>query len=256
MVLGGGTFSREGEQRVFAYAVLASIVLHAVLLFAGFQLRDPVRKSPPIPGPIIARLMESRPAAAPAPAAPAAKPLAARPAPPPPRVAAPQPVPVPLAKAAPTAPLIAATPLPAGEAPPPAADSPASAAPAAPSSSPGPIARSEAQPAPVPAEAADAGTLDQYRIAIYSAAKRYKKYPRAATDNGWEGRVVIRLVIGANTMINSMSIKTSSGHEILDQAALDTIRKAKPLVPIPAALRGREFSLDINFIFNLKDENA
>ena len=53
-----------------------------------------------------------------------------------------------------------------------------------------------------------------------------------------------------------MSIKTSSGHEILDQAALDTIRKAKPLVPIPAALRGREFSLDINFIFNLKDENA
>ena len=57
-------------------------------------------------------------------------------------------------------------------------------------------------------------------------------------------------------MISGISIKTSTGHEILDQSALDTLRKAKPLVPIPAALRGREFGLDVNFIFNLKDENA
>ena len=93
-------------------------------------------------------------------------------------------------------------------------------------------------------------------MAIYLAAKKYKRYPRVAMDNNWEGKVVIRMVIGANTMISSMSIKTSSGHDVLDQAAMETLRKAKPLVQIPAGLRGKEFPIDINFIFNLKDENA
>ena len=92
--------------------------------------------------------------------------------------------------------------------------------------------------------------------AIYAAAKRYKKYPRVALDNSWEGKAIIHLVIGANGMISSISIKTSSGHEVLDEVALETLKKAKPLVPIPAALRGREFGIDVNFIYSLKDENA
>lgn len=257
MVLGSGTFAREGEQRVFAYAVLASIVLHAALLFAGFHLRDTARKVNPTPGPILARLAAPRPVAAPAPVEPAPKPRVEVS---PPRVAKPQPAPVPVAKAAPKAPVVPATPAPtapSSEAPKPASESSQPAAPNAPTSappSPGPVAKADAQPAP--SVAADAGTLDQYRIAIYSAAKRYKKYPRVALDNNWEGKVVVRMVIGANMMISSISIKTTSGHEVLDQAAIETIKKTKPLVAIPDALRGREFSLDINFIFNLRDENA
>ena len=122
---------------------------------------------------------------------------------------------------------------------------------------PGSVARADSQPAPPSAAKADeAGTLDQYRLAIYSAARRYKKYPRVALDNNWEGKAVIRLVVGANGLISSISVKSSTGHEILDQAALDTLTKAKPLVPIPAALRGKEFGIDINFIYSLKDESA
>jgi protein TonB len=254
-VLGGGTFTREREQRVFAYAMLASIVLHGALLFVNFQFRDPAKKSNPAPGPIVARLVAPQPVAAPAPA----------PDPEPPRPRAeelPQPArkppPVPIAKAAPSAPVVPATPAPtapASEAPRPESAPPA--APSVPSSappSPGPVAKADPQPAP--AEIADKGNRDQYRLAIYEAARKYKKYPRVALDNNWEGKAVIRLVIGANGMIASISIKTSTGHEILDQAALDTLRKAKPLVPIPAALRGREFDIDINFIYSLKDENA
>ena len=259
MVLGSGTFARESEQRVFAYAVLASIVLHAALLFAGFPHRDAASKSNPAPGPILARLVTPRPLAAPAPVEAAPRPRAQEPA----RsrqVAKPQPAAVPLSKAAPNAPLVPATPAPtapSSEAPKPASESSQPAAPNAPTSappSPGPVAKADAQPAP--SVAADAGTLDQYRIAIYSAAKRYKKYPRVALDNNWEGKVVVRMVIGANMMISSISIKTSSGHEVLDQAAIETLKKTKPLVAIPDALRGREFGLDINFIFNLRDENA
>jgi protein TonB len=259
MVLGSGTFARESEQRVFAYAVLASIVLHAALLFAGFPHRDAATKPNPAPGPILARLVTPRPLAAPAPVEAARSPRAEEPA----RsrqVAKPQPAAVPLSKAAPNAPLVPATPAPtapSSEAPKPVAEPSSPAAPSAPASappSPGQVVKADAQPAP--SVTADAGTLDQYRIAIYSAARRYKKYPRVALDNNWEGKVVLRMVIGANTMISSISIKTSSGHEVLDQAAIETIKKTKPLVAIPDALRGREFVLDIYFIFNLRDENA
>jgi len=111
--------------------------------------------------------------------------------------------------------------------------------------------------APQPSRSAeDAGTIEQYRFAIIAAAKRYKRYPRVAMDNNWEGTAVVRMVIGADGMIASLSVKTASGHEILDQQALDMIRKAKPLTPIPSALRGKSFSVEVPVIFNLKEGGA
>ena len=261
VVASGGTFAREGEQRVFAYAILASIVLHGALLFSNFLHRDSARKSNVAPGPIVARLAAVRPVAAPAPAEEASKPRADEPPAPP--VVNPQPAPMPISKAAPKAPVVAAKPAAPARSPEAARQVTESAAPAAAGptlSAPpatGPVAKADTQPAPPAAtDAADAGTLEQYKLAIYAAAKRYKKYPRVALDNSWEGKAIIHLVIGANGMISSISIKTSSGHEVLDEVALDTLRKAKPMVPIPASLRGKEFGIDVNFIYSLKDENA
>ena len=116
MAIGAGqrhVHAREGEQRVFAYAVLASIVLHAALLFANFPHRDAASKSNPAPGPILARLVTPRPLAAPAPVEAAPRPRAEEPAAIP-AVAKPQPAPIPAAasKAAPKAPVVPATPAP------------------------------------------------------------------------------------------------------------------------------------------------
>ena len=102
----------------------------------------------------------------------------------------------------------------------------------------------------------DAGSLAQYRLQLISVARKYKRYPRVAMDNNWEGDVVVRMVIGANGMISALSIKTSSGHEVLDQQALEMFKKAKPLVQIPAALRGKEFTIELRAIYNLKDQDS
>ena len=64
------------------------------------------------------------------------------------------------------------------------------------------------------------------------------------------------MVIGANGMTSNASIKTSSGHEILDNQALDMIKKGKTTVQIPASLRGREFTIDVPVIFNLENPNT
>jgi protein TonB len=257
-VLGGGTFTREGEQRVFGYAVLASIALHAALLFANFHLRDAAKKVKPAPGPIVARLVAPRPVAAPAPVEPAPKPRVEEPPPP---VAKPQPAPVPIAKAVPKAPVVPAKPAPAapsGEAPKSVSESAPPVAPSAPSPappSPGPAAKADPQPAQSPTQAAatdDSGTLAQYRLAIIMAAKRYRRYPRVALDNNWEGRVDVRILFGVDGKRVSIVVLKASGHEILDRQAIDTVAKA--FVPVPASMRGKEFTVDIPVIYNLKDE--
>jgi protein TonB len=280
--LGFDTRASDAANRTFSLAVLVSIVAHAVLLLVAFpQFRDTSKRPAIAPGPIVARLVQTKPPAPPAPpkpeaAEPAPPPPVAKPEPPPPPpvvkpapppkpipVVKPEPKPVPVAKPAPVArPASEAKPeprpAPSPEPPRPAAPAPsetASAAPAAPATSapPGPVAKVDPQPAAPPA---DAATLAQYRLAIITSAKRYKRYPRVAMDNNWEGRVEVRMVVGANGMIASISIKTGTGHDILDKQALDMIRKAKPLTPIPSALRGKEFTVDIPVIFSLKEPDA
>jgi protein TonB len=183
----------------------------------------------------------------------------AKPAPAPERKALPAAAPEPAKPAPAQAATEPARPSTEGSAPPVAAAPPAAgAAPAAaaPAAAPGPIAKADPQAASPAETADDAGTLGRYRLALIVAAKRYKRYPRVAMDNNWEGRAEVRVVIGANGMIASISVKSSAGHEILDKQALDMIAKAKPLVPIPSALKGREFSVDVPVIFSLKEDKA
>ena len=101
-------------------------------------------------------------------------------------------------------------------------------------------------------DSVDAGSLDQYRLALISAARRYKRYPAQAMERGWQGKVEVRLVIAADGRIKSASVRTSSGYGILDQQALDMITKGKTLAQIPGALRGRDFVVDVPVIFDLQ----
>lgn len=56
-----------------------------------------------------------------------------------------------------------------------------------------------------------------------------KQYPVTARLQRLEGRVVVRIVIQEDGDITSATIAKSSGHDQLDQAALETIRQASPL---------------------------
>jgi len=103
---------------------------------------------------------------------------------------------------------------------------------------------------------ATAGTIEQYRLALIVAARRYKRYPSIAMEKGWQGRVEVRMVIGENGMLASASIKSGSGYEVLDSQALDMLKKGKTTVPIPVGLRGREFSVDVPVIFSLDNPNT
>ncbi|HZQ74243.1 MAG TPA: energy transducer TonB [Burkholderiales bacterium] len=240
------------DNRAFHYAVLCSIILHGLLLLALPGLRESSRREDAHLGPLVARLAPT-PRVAPAP--PKAEPQPRAEEPPAQPVAKPSPAPKPAPIARPQKAPAKSAPPPVSPPAPQAAQPPPQAAPAP--APPAAIAKAEPSPAATapaaPPEAADAGTLAQYRLELISVAKRYKRYPRVAMDNNWEGTAEIRMVVGANGMIASLVVRKGTGHDILDQEALQWIRKAKPLAPIPASLRGKEFVVDIPVIFNLKE---
>jgi protein TonB len=262
-VIAGGWVVDKPDNRGFTRAVIVSIVFHGLLLATWQSVHQPVLKPSIAPGPIVARLAAPRQqVAAPVPTPvteEAAKPRVEEPTPPTPTpVAKPQPSPVakpaPVAKPSPTpAPTKAA---PSAETPKPSAE-PAPAAPAAPAA-PGPVAKADPQPAgspaakPSPSVEEDEGSLEKYRLSLIGTAKKYwKQPPRPVDATSDEVRVVVRLVLGANGMISSLDVKGSSGFPALDKAAVETIRKAKPLIPIPPTMRGREVVVEVPFVIRL-----
>ncbi len=242
-----------------APALLVSIALHAALLIGLPDLRTAA--DPPPPPPLMAWLAPAAPPAEAPEAAPVAAPEQPAAAPvrprrvapatrPPPVQAAPNPEPPVPAPAAP--PRVAETTAPESIVV--AAPSPAKSAPSPPPAPPPPVGASLA-PAPEPAPTPlDLGSLvAQYRIALYGAAKRQPLYPSRAITRGWEGRVEIRLVIGAGGELARAHVKRSSGHDLLDRHALDMFRAAHSLTPIPPALRGHEFPVEVAAVYELKD---
>ena len=231
---------RDGANRSFGYAILASILLHALLLLALPSLR----RLPQAPMPLNAHLVQAQPKPEPvAPVEELRKPPVPEARPVTPRAVA-KPAPVPQAPLPEPAPLRAVVSEPAPPAPP-TPITPAAA---------GPVARFEPQSAATTPVGPDAGVMDRYRLQILTAAARFKRYPRSAIDNNWEGEVVVRMTIGADGRIAALGIKTSSGHEMLDRQALEMFRIAKPFVQLPPELAGKEFELELRAIYSLKDQ--
>jgi len=50
-----------------------------------------------------------------------------------------------------------------------------------------------------------------------------------------------------------LALKSSSGYEVIDRQALEMFRAAANAVPVPPALRGSAFALDLRIRYNLED---
>lgn len=50
-------------------------------------------------------------------------------------------------------------------------------------------------------------------------------YPRMARQRHWEGRVVLRVFVTADGHCGDLSVQRSSGHDALDEAAMDAVRQ-------------------------------
>jgi len=77
-----------------------------------------------------------------------------------------------------------------------------------------------------PATKADYGWLMR---ALQGRINELKNYPVMARMNRWEGRVVLRAVIKDDGQVLMVNVQESSGRLILDNDAMETLKKASPL---------------------------
>jgi protein TonB len=231
-----------GNNRVFRYALGASIALHALLLLSFPELMERAREVASLPPQIIARLMAPAPEPVPAPPAPESAPEPQRPVEkkqakpqpkkPAPVLSAPEPVPAPI--------------------PAPPAEAPVAAAPTPPVAAV-PVVPPAPQPqAGGPAQPSESVSRDQYRLQLIDEARRHKRYPPLARENNWQGDVRVGVAVAASGR-PTVTLKGSSGYEVLDRQALEMFATAARAVPVPPPLRGREFSLEVRAVYGLED---
>ena len=75
-----------------------------------------------------------------------------------------------------------------------------------------------------------------FRSELLRHIARFQRYPRSAERQHLQGTVRTGFSMDRDGRVLSVWVRTSSGQQVLDQAAIDTIRRAQPLPRIPAAL--------------------
>lgn len=77
------------------------------------------------------------------------------------------------------------------------------------------------------------GPGDPRLISIWKKINHSKYYPWSARRNAWEGSPQVTFVIGEDGQITSVKITKSCGIPILDEAAVETVRRSAPLPYYP-----------------------
>ena len=107
---------------------------------------------------------------------------------------------------------------------------------------PTPVVDDDPPPAPVkaapPAPPPPAPPVEKVTPPSASAGYLHNpapEYPEIAEEEGWSGRVVLKVHVLASGRPDAVSVQKSSGHEVLDQAAVRTVKSSWHFAP---AMRG------------------
>lgn len=246
------TYQYRYSERLLWICVAGSMLLHALVVWQMRSVESAAVPAQPLratirtearPAPPPTALPEPRPAEPPKPAPPPAAPKAL------PKAAAPE-------KAAPQFPTPQANPVAPVQPTPPAATAAPTPATAPGESVSGAKLEAKGGPAPPaappsPSNAEDIALINGYQSQLAQVTDKYKRYPAEAIEQGWDGVVQVRLLIGSDGKIAGSDIEASSKHDLLDEQARVALLKAKPMVQIPPGLRGRSFSARVKIEFRL-----
>lgn len=94
--------------------------------------------------------------------------------------------------------------------------------------------------------------LRGYMGSVVKSVHRGYRYPRAAARAGLEGNVLVEVIIDATGQIVKTRILRSSGHPVLDQAALRAISSIGRVPAPPKALGWSRRSMQVPFEYRLQ----
>jgi protein TonB len=95
--------------------------------------------------------------------------------------------------------------------------------------------------------------LKSYLAEVHRLLENHKTYPWMARRQHREGLVVLKFTIGKDGNIADHTIARSSGHEVLDGAAQETLHKVGRFPPLPAALGRSHLTIEVPLAFRLNE---
>lgn len=242
--------------RGLAAGIVASAGVHAVLLGALLQTQVG-RVEPAPPPPVFLELPPPIPLPMPAPKAevqPAetqARPVEARPQQSP---TAEQPGPQPMVRAPAASPIqrpVQAVPAPVPSAVEPPAPFPAAVRRAQASAPAAPVSAAEPAPPVAPPPPSAAASHAGYEGRVMAKLAKAKRYPASARARREEGTAQVRFTVSRQGRVSGVSVARSSGSTSLDREAMDTVRRAQPLPPVPEGLAA-PMQMTLGVAFNLR----
>ncbi|MHB1359233.1 MAG: TonB family protein [Rhodocyclaceae bacterium] len=99
---------------------------------------------------------------------------------------------------------------------------------------------------------AHAAGLRQFRLALAVEARRFRRYPDAAERAGLTGTAEVRVTVDTGVSSRRVDLHRSSGHALLDTAALEMLRQAAVRTGLPETLQGRNFVVVLPVVFEVE----
>ena len=103
----------------------------------------------------------------------------------------------------------------------------------------------------------------EYKYAAYMEAWRAKvervgnlNYPEEARRRNISGQLVLDVALNPDGKINQITIRRSSGHKVLDDAAIRIVELAAPYAPFPEAIRAETDVLHITRTWQFLDQRG
>ncbi len=103
----------------------------------------------------------------------------------------------------------------------------------------------------------------EYKYAAYMEAWRAKvervgnlNYPEEARKHKISGQLVLDVALNPDGKINQITIRRSSGHKVLDEAAIRIVELAAPFAPFPDDIRKETDVLHINRTWQFIDQSG
>lgn len=91
----------------------------------------------------------------------------------------------------------------------------------------------------------------RYQDMVKQRIEEARRYPAWARKQGMEGIVLVSFIVLANGEANEIRLIRSCGAKILNEEALNTIKRAAPFTPIPEGTGADFIQMDVFLVFKL-----
>lgn len=91
----------------------------------------------------------------------------------------------------------------------------------------------------------------RYNEAVKELINKRKMYPSMARKRRMEGNVHVSFTVGSSGQLSSLYLSKTSGYDILDKAAIETVRNSSPFPSFGSCIKQPELKMNVVLVYEL-----